>query len=140
MTDEVAVDALVRYGELILTGVIALVATIIGFLVRRTIVKMDAAVIDVRSDIAQLQVAVHGNDNSEGLRTRMRLLEGRAEDHEDNLLKLDSKLLQVADSIGDLTSLVGKQAVNGAREVGDLKAGLARIEGILKGMTNEDKR
>ncbi len=108
-----------EYGELILSTIIGL----IGFLLKRSIDTLEKTVQD-------LDASVHGNRSNDGLKTRVSVLEERADEHDTRYKKTDEDIAQVIESIKMLTATFSKESVKNAETAGRLEASISRLEAL----------
>ena len=134
--------------ELLVGAAITIVISSYAYLLKRSVAANDMTVLELRGEVQELDISLHGDSRIEGLKTLVKLLESRVDDVESHHEKTDQQMLQLVESVKPLTSTVSANNVKTAIDLGEIrkdmadslseiKSSVSAIEGMLLGMRDK---
>lgn len=134
--------------ELLVGAAITIVISSYAYLLKRSVAANDMTVLELRGEVQELDISLHGDSRIEGLKTLVKLLESRVDDVESQHEKTDQQMLQLVESVKTLTSTVSANNVKTAIDLGEIrkdmadslseiKSSVSAIEGMLLGMRDK---
>lgn len=120
---------------------IALVAAntvilVFGYIFKRAFKNMDKQINLIHDDYIKMQSALNGSEEKPGLKTRVSIVEERQQESETLHNKTDDKLESVINTIRELTSDIHAINLKNASDLGDIKAQVSEIIGMIKARDN----
>lgn len=102
------------------------------FLFKRSIRHMDNQIARIITDTTSLQATVNGNAIEPGIKSRVSILEERADTHDEHRLRSDKQINKILDNMQALTKELSQQGKEKTEQIGELNARLSECVGILK--------
>ncbi len=101
--------------------IISLMSSAISFLAKRSLNNVDNRHSDLVNSVTDLDAAVHGCRDTEGLKTELRVLERRVNVTESNIDRNEKQVLILVESIKTLTESISIDSVKRAENLGEIR-------------------